>query len=138
MIDPPTTIHSVSGAAARLGVDDATASTIKSPNAPGAAAVFGGYMDKAMDANASPQDKLRSLSKMYVSSAMIMPMFEQMRSDPLAANLFHGGRSEEVFQQQLDQVLSDRIAGASKFDLAEAIYKELSGSLPEKQIDTHV
>ena len=51
-----------------------------------------------------------------------------MRSDPLAANLFHGGRAEKIFQQQLDQVLSDRIAnGRQVLTLVDTVASYFAG-----------
>jgi flagellar protein FlgJ len=35
---------------------------------------------------------------------------------------FHGGRTEEVFQQQLDQVLAERMTQAQGGRYAEAMY----------------
>jgi len=98
------------------------------PNAaaPSAASLFGSRLDHARTAGKSDKDQLRELTEMLVSTAFISPMFEQMRSDPLAANLFHGGRGEEVFQQQFDQVYADRIASASRMGLADALYNQLS------------
>lgn len=101
-----------------------------------AAPVFAGRLDRATSEGQSPEAQLREASEMYVSTAFIMPMFERLRNDPLAANLFHGGRGEKIFQQQLDQVLSDRIAGATRFDLVDSIYKQLEPALKPK-VDTH-
>lgn len=103
-----------------------------------AASLFGSRLDQARTAGQGDQAQLKELTEMLVSSAFIMPMFEKLRNDPLAANLFHGGRGEKVFQQQLDQVLSDRIAGSTKMGLAEAIYNQLSrGEQTGQAIDTH-
>jgi Rod binding domain-containing protein len=67
---------------------------------------------------------VRQAAEQLVSTTFIMPLFEQLRSDPLAANMFHGGRGESVFQQQLDQELSDRIASGAGFDLVDAVAAE--------------
>ncbi|MGB0767510.1 MAG: rod-binding protein [Phycisphaeraceae bacterium] len=92
------------------------------PSAP----VFAGFMDRARSEGRGEGAQLREAAEKLVSTTLIMPLFEQMRSDPLAANLVHGGRTEKVFQQQMDQVLADRIAGATRFDLVDAVYKQLS------------
>ena len=70
--------------------------------------------------------EIRKAAEQLVASTFIMPMFNQLRQDPLAANLFHGGRGESVFQQQLDTELSDRIAAGTGFDLVEAVVKKFS------------
>lgn len=75
-------------------------------------------------------DEVRHAAEQLVSSTFIMPLFEQLRSDPLAANMFHGGRGESIFQQQLDQELSDRIASGAGFDLVDAVAAEFGVTQP--------
>ena len=101
------------------------------------APVFNGFLDRARTEGQSEEEQLREAAEKLVSTTLIMPMFEQLRNDPLAVNLFHGGRSEKIFQQQMDQVLSDRIAGASRFDLVDAVYKHLSEAVKGKALNTH-
>lgn len=72
------------------------------------------------------KDELREAAEQLVSTTLIMPLFDQLRSDPLAANLFHGGQAESVFRRQLDQTLADRIAGSSGFDLVDSIYDQFA------------
>lgn len=104
---------------------------------PASAPLFNGYMEKALSPTASQEKQLRHLAQMYVSNAMIMPMFEQMRNDPLAANLMHGGRGEKIFQQQMDQVLSDRIAASTRFGLVDAVYNQLSQQVTGKAVNAN-
>ena len=94
----------------------------RDPSAP----VFAGFMDRARTEGADPEDQLREAAEKLVSTTLIMPLFEQLRNDPLASDLIHGGRTEKIFRQQMDQVLSDRIAGATRFDLVDAVYKQLA------------
>ena len=93
---------------------------------PSAAPVFAGFMDRARSEGGTSQEQLREAAEQLVSTTMIMPVFEQLRDDSFASDLFHGGRTEKIFQQQLDQVLADRISGATRFDLVDAVYKQLS------------
>lgn len=72
------------------------------------------------------KDELREAAEQMVSTTLIMPLFDQLRSDPLAANMFHGGQAESVFRRQLDQTLADRIAGSSGFDLVDSIYNQFA------------
>lgn len=99
------------------------------------APVFNGFMDRARSEGQSEDAQLREAAEKLVATTLIMPMFEQLRNDPLAANLFHGGRGEEIFQQQMDQVLSDRIAGATRFDLVDSVYKHLSDAAKGKAVN---
>ena len=103
------------------------------PSAP----VFAGLLDRAYSEGGTTEQQLREAAEKLVSTTFIMPMFEQLRSDPLAANLMHGGRAEKVFQQQLDQVLSDRISSATSFDLVDSVYKQLNADLTGKAVATH-
>jgi len=104
---------------------------------PASAPVFNGFMDRARSEGQGEQAHLREAAEKLVSTTLIMPMFEQLRNDPLATNLFHGGRGEKIFQQQMDQVLSDRIAGATRFDLVDAVYKQLSTATNGEALNTH-
>ena len=104
------------------GIDRSTDAS----SSPSAASLFGSRLDHAQTAGQSEDEQLKELTEMLVSTAFIMPMFEKMRNDPLASNLFHGGRGEKVFQQQLDQVISDRISSASSLGLADALYNQFS------------
>ena len=88
--------------------------------------VFQGFLDRAKSEGAGNDAQLREAAEKFVSTSMIMPLFSQLRSSPLADNPFHGGRGESVFQQQLDQVMADRISGATRFDLVDAVYKQLN------------
>lgn len=108
-----------------------------SADRPATAPVFAGLLDRARSEGGSREAQLREAAEKLVSTTMITPMFEQMRDDPLASELFHGGRAEKIFQQQLDQVLADRIAGATRFDLVDSVYNQLSQSLVGKAVDTH-
>ena len=102
-----------------------------------AAPVFNGFLDRARSEGQTEEAQLREAAEKLVATTLIMPMFEQLRNDPLAAKLFHGGRGEEIFQQQMDQVLSDRIAGATRFDLVDSVYQYLSSAAKGEALNTH-
>lgn len=102
-----------------------------------AAPVFNGFLDRAYSEGRGEEAQLREAAEKLVSTTLIMPMFERMRNDPLAANLFHGGRGEKIFQQQMDQILSDRVAGAANFDVVDAVYRQLSAAVKGEAINTH-
>ena len=104
---------------------------------PATAPVFAGMLDRALSEGGSAQAQLRQAAEKLVSTTLIMPMFEQLRNDPLASDFMHGGRAEKIFQQQLDQVFADRIAGKTRFDLVDAVYNQLSRGATGKAVDTH-
>jgi len=87
---------------------------------------FDAFLNQARQADASPElskdaKQVRESAEQLVSSTFIMPLFKQLRSDPMASEMFHGGQGEEIFQQQMDQILSDRIAGSANFDLIDSV-----------------
>lgn len=126
LLNPSTTaVNEAPRLAAQTGGDFTTAP------------VFNGFMDRARSEGQSPEEQLREAAEKLVSTTLIMPMFEQLRNDPLAVNMFHGGRGEKIFQQQMDQVLSDRIAGATRFDLVDSVYKQLSAAVKGGAVNTH-
>lgn len=126
VLQPPSASQAVTQSAMKPTAEPRPDRPAPNAAAPSAASLFGSRLDHARTAGKGEKDQLRELTEMLVSTAFISPMFEQMRSDPLAADLFHGGRGEEVFQQQLDQVYADRIASASRMGLADALYNQLS------------
>lgn len=101
------------------------------------APVFNGFLDRARSEGQSEEAQLREAAEKLVSTTMIMPMFEQLRNDPLASNLIDGGRGEKIFQQQMDQILSDRVAGATRFDLVDAVYKQLSTAAKGESVNAN-
>ncbi|MEM9345168.1 MAG: rod-binding protein [Planctomycetota bacterium] len=104
---------------------------------PTAAPVFNGMLDRAYSEGMGEEAQLREAAEKLVSTTLIMPMFERLRNDPLAVNLMHGGRGEKIFQQQMDQILSDRIASASNFDLVDSVYKQLNSAIKGEAINTN-
>jgi len=70
---------------------------------------------------------LRDAAEQLVATTFIMPLFSQLRNDPMASEMFHGGRGEKVFQQQLDQVLSDRISTGAGFELVDTVADYFAG-----------
>ncbi len=82
--------------------------------------------------------ELRRAAQQLVASAFVVPLLEQMREDPFKSELFHGGFAEDAFSQQLDTILSDRIAQRQNLPLADAVYRHIAAqasrriALPEQ------
>jgi Rod binding domain-containing protein len=70
-------------------------------------------------------DTLREASRELVSITFVQPMLAKMREDPFKTDLFHGGRTEEIFGQRLDAVLSERITSRADFSIVDAVYRQL-------------
>jgi Rod binding domain-containing protein len=108
---------------------------------------FNSFLTKASDQvenrGLSQQQKLRRASDQLVSSALLKPLFKQMRSSPFKVERFHGGQGEKAFMQQLHTVLADRISQSANFGLGDAIYEKMARQLPGvdqqhgTQVNTH-
>ena len=84
-------------------------------------------VDAAREAAEKRETELRDAAEQLVATTFIMPLFSQLRNDPMASEMFHGGRGEKVFQQQLDQVLSDRISTGAGFELVDTVADYFAG-----------
>ncbi len=61
----------------------------------------------------SDDSKLREAFDSFVGQTFFSQMISSMRKTVGKSAYFHGGRAEEIFQSQLDQVLSERMAEVS-------------------------
>ena len=59
------------------------------------------------------QRELRKTFDSFVGETFFGQMLQSMRKTVGKPAYFHGGRAEEIFTQQLDQVLADKMANAS-------------------------
>jgi hypothetical protein len=62
---------------------------------------------------ATHDPKLRKAFDSFVGEAMFGQMLKGMRKTLGKPAYFYGGRAEEIFQQQLDQVLAEKLSNAS-------------------------
>jgi len=60
-----------------------------------------------------PDGELREAFDQFVGQTFYSQLLAAMRQTVGKPAYFHGGRSEEVFQGQLDQLLSERLSEAS-------------------------
>lgn len=93
---------------------------------PQAAGAFGdnGRADPAADA-ASPQDdgEVRKAFQSFVGQTLFGMMLQEMRKSVHKTPYFHGGTAEEVFQRQLDTVLSEKLADAAGDRFSSPMYE---------------
>jgi len=94
---------------------------------------FVGTLETAQELDAAAQDRARTAANQLVATALVQPILAQMRSSPFKSELFHGGRGEEVFGQQLDTVLAERIASSPTLGLGSAVAERLTGGLGRGQ-----
>lgn len=85
-------------------------------------------------ASAAGEDKLMQVADQLVSTAFVQPLLSQLRNDPFKSEMFHGGRAEEIFGQQLDTILSERVTSSSNFGISEAVANHLRSASPAATI----
>jgi Rod binding domain-containing protein len=109
---------------------------------------FSRHIDAAVaDAGAAGDDRertktLRKASEQLVATTFILPMLSKMRDDPFKSDLFHGGQTEQIFGQQLDTILAERIVAKTDFSIVDAVYRSIAerASMPTDDpqgVDTH-
>jgi len=68
-------------------------------------------------------DPLRQAFRDFVGQTLFGQLLSSMRNTVGKPAYFHGGRAEEVFTQQLDQVLVEQITEASASTVADPMYE---------------
>jgi Rod binding domain-containing protein len=85
---------------------------------------------KAPSSSAAADPKLRQAFDAFVGEAFFAQTLKSMRKTLGKPAYFHGGRTEEVFQQQLDQVLAEKLSSASGDKLSGPMFELFT--LPRK------
>jgi hypothetical protein len=67
--------------------------------------------------------ELREAFQDFVGQSLFGQLLSEMRNSVGKPAYFHGGMGEEMFQQQLDQVLVERISEASAKTLSQPMYE---------------
>ncbi len=80
--------------------------------------------DQQLEPNAPIQesDEAREQFTKFVGQALFGGMLSTMRKSTGQAAYMHGGRTEEVFQKQLDQVLVEELTEASSGTISDPMY----------------
>ena len=107
-----------------------TTSAVDAPFPRGAAQAttdFAGVLATAQELDAAAEDQARTAANQLVATALVQPILAEIRNSPFKSDLFHGGRGEEVFGQQLDTLLAERIASSPGFGVGAAVATQLTG-----------
>lgn len=74
---------------------------------------------------ASPEDdgEVRKAFQSFVGQTLFGMMLQEMRKSVHKTPYFHGGTAEEVFQRQLDTVLSEKLADAAGDRFSNPMYE---------------
>jgi hypothetical protein len=77
----------------------------------------------APDLGSKDSPELREAFQDFVGQSLFGQMLSEMRKSVDKPAYFHGGMGEEMFQQQLDQVLVERISEASSETISQPMYE---------------
>lgn len=68
-------------------------------------------------------EELRKAFEDFVGQTFFAEMIKACRSGQQPSAYFHGGRAEEIFQGQLDQVLSEELSKSSASKIADPMFE---------------
>lgn len=77
-----------------------------------------------------PESEMQSTFREFVGKTLFGQMLASMHKTHDKASYFHGGRAEEIFQQQLDQVMVEEITESSAAQIADPMYELFNMSRP--------
>lgn len=78
--------------------------------------------EKRQKATSPDDDKLKEAFQDFVGQTFFGQLLSALRSTEGEAAYFNGGRAEEIFRGQLDQVLTEKISDASADKIADPMY----------------
>lgn len=81
------------------------------------------------DSAASVEERARDAATRFVGTAFIQPMLAQLRESPFATGPFAPTDVEKRFGPMHDAMISDRLAQATNFPLADAVADHLLRTL---------
>ncbi len=90
---------------------------------------FGDDSSGLLEAMGSDSSPLRQAFDGFVGNALYGQMLASMRKSQGKPAYFHGGRTEEIFQGQLDQELVKRLTSAQGGELSQAMYEQQFSAL---------
>jgi flagellar protein FlgJ len=82
-------------------------------------------LSAAQEAGVDPagNEKLRDAFQSFVGETLFSQMLKSARKTQNKPAYFHGGRAEEMFQQQLDQVLAEKMAKTDGASYSNAMFE---------------
>lgn len=76
-----------------------------------------------LDVNSAQPDQLKEAFHDFVGQTFFGELMKAFRSTQQPSAYFHGGRAEEIFQGQLDQVLAEKLSDASADRIADPMFE---------------
>ncbi|GAA4434307.1 MULTISPECIES: rod-binding protein [Bremerella] len=81
------------------------------------------------NSNQAADGQLRAKFDQFVGESMFGQMLKSMRESTGKPAYFHGGRAEEVFQSQLDQLLVSEISEASAEQISDPMFELFTANM---------
>ena len=78
---------------------------------------------KPPPAQGGEDDELRKAFQSFVGQTLFGQLLKAMRKTVGKPAYFYGGRAEEIFRQQLDQVLAEKISETSAHKFSEPMFE---------------
>jgi hypothetical protein len=75
------------------------------------------------DIPAGEKDEVREAFNDFVGQTLFGQLLKSMRSTVGKPAYFHGGRTEEIFQSQLDNVITDKLTESSAQSYADPMFE---------------
>lgn len=79
-------------------------------------------VNSLQQASGKSQDEMQDVFREFVGQTFFGQMMSAMHKTHDQAAYFHGGRAEEIFQQQLDQVYVEELTESSAGKIADPMY----------------
>ncbi len=79
--------------------------------------------DAAEMSSATPPDDLKEAFHDFVGQTFFGELIKAFRTSQQPSKYFHGGRAEEIFQGQFDQVLTEKLSDSSAEKIADPMYE---------------
>ncbi|MEO8269178.1 MAG: rod-binding protein [Aureliella sp.] len=73
--------------------------------------------------NGTGTDDLKDAFQDFVGQTFFGEMIKSFRTTQQPSKYFHGGRAEEIFQGQFDQVLTEKLSDASSDKISNPMYE---------------
>lgn len=86
-------------------------------------ALFSASSSQAPPAASSSDAEAKELFQQFVGETLFGQMLKSMRKSVPKSAYFHGGRGEEIFQQQLDQILAEKMSRTSAEKLSDPMFE---------------
>lgn len=78
---------------------------------------------------------LKEKFREFVAGTFYRTLLAEMRKTTTGKSLIHGGRAEEIFQAQMDQTLTDRLAISDGASFSEELFEQFTRQLGLAQAD---